>query len=83
MTTLLVIGLIVLVVGMARTTGEFSMQSGDRSVAIPAGSELMSASADDGRLYLLLHHDDGRRSILVLDAASGQRLGEMAVITSP
>lgn len=77
MTTLLVAGLIALIYGMARTTKEMSAQFGDVGLKLPAGTRLSGLSSGDGRLYLALDHADGGQSVLVLDAATGKRLGEL------
>ncbi len=79
MTALLVIGLIVLVVGMARTAGKLSRGDsvamvGEHRVTIPTGSRVQSVSADGGRLYVTLEGADGT-TILILDGSTGQQLG--------
>jgi len=83
MTTLLVVGLIVLVIGMARTAGDMSAQVGTRDVALPAGATVLETTAADGRLYLTLQHGDGRQSILVLNAQDGRPLGELRLVPGP
>ncbi len=89
MTTLLVIGLILLVVGIARTSRELTAQSeqlaakiGDVPVVLAPGDKLIGVTADMGRLYLAVQHRDGRQSVLVLDGNSGERLGQLNLETT-
>ena len=90
MTTLLVIGLILLVVGIAKTSKELTEQSeqlaakiGDVPVKIATGDTLINLSADNGKLYLGIRHEDGSQSVLVLDAKNGEQLGRLKLETSP
>ena len=90
MTTLLVIGLILLVVGIARTSKELSGQSeklaaqiGEVAVKLAPGDALIELTADNGRLYLGIRHGDGRQSVMVLDAATGARLGQFNLEAKP
>jgi len=90
MTTLLVIGLILLVVGIAKTSNELTEQSeqlaakiGDVLVKIESGDTLINLSADNGKLYLVIRLKDGGQSVLVLDAKSGEKLGRLKLETSP
>ncbi len=90
MTTLLVIGLILLVVGIARTSKELSEQGeqlaariGDVPVQIAPGDTLINLSAEGGKLYVGLRHGDGTQSILVLDAKSGEQLGRLKLEAKP
>ncbi|MBT3371610.1 MAG: hypothetical protein HOA08_19215 [Rhodospirillaceae bacterium] len=90
MTTLLVIGLILLVVGIARTSKELTEQSeqlaakiGDVPVKMAPGDTLINLSADNGKLYLAIRHGDGTQSVLVLDAKNGKQLGRLELETSP
>ena len=83
MTTLLVAGLIALLVGMARTAKELSAQVGDITIAIPAGARMTGVGSADGRLYLSLDHADGSQSVLVLETATGKRLGEWRLEPAP
>ncbi|HZD24717.1 MAG TPA: hypothetical protein VE631_00530, partial [Alphaproteobacteria bacterium] len=71
MTLALVAGLTLLVIGIARTSGELGKQIGTRTVTLPQGAELRQMAAGDGRLYLHLRHPDGHDSVLVLDAGNG------------
>lgn len=75
MTTLLVIGLIALFVGIARTSKKLSESFSDVVVTVPADARIATFDVDDGRLYLRLEHADGRQSVMVLDAGSGRELG--------
>lgn len=88
MTTLLVIGLILLVVGIARTSKELTEQSaqlaariGDVPVQLAPGDNLVDLTADNGRLFLVIRHLDGRQSVIVLDSNTGERLGELKLET--
>ncbi len=76
MTGLLVAGLIALLIGFARTAGKMSADAavGEHLVKLPEGAELLGIEADSGRLYLSLKVD-GETQILIVDAASGRRLG--------
>ncbi|MDP6342654.1 MAG: hypothetical protein QF578_17465 [Alphaproteobacteria bacterium] len=77
MTALLVIGLILLLVGMARTAGEMSATLGDLAVRVDPGDQLIDIAAGDGRLYLTVRQADGGQAVIVLDADSGRRLGRL------
>lgn len=95
MTTLLVIGLILLVVGIARTSKELSDQGrqsaakavtgelGDIAVELAPGDDLIDLTADNGRLYLAIRQADGGQAVIVLDAATGTRLGRLRLETGP
>ncbi|MDA1100612.1 MAG: hypothetical protein O2967_16685 [Proteobacteria bacterium] len=90
MTTLLVIGLILLVIGIARTSKELSNQSaqlaarmGDVAVALAPGDNLIDLTADNGRLYLAIRHANGRQAVIVLDAVTGVRLGRLRLESGP
>jgi hypothetical protein len=89
MTTLLVIGLILLVVGIARTSKELTEQStqlaakiGDVPVQLTPGDSLVDLTADNGRLYLAIRHKNGRQSVVVLDGKTGEHLGQLKLETS-
>ncbi len=88
MTALLAIGMGLLVVGVVRTVGELGGEPsietaappaaaafGESRIALPTGARLVAMTADAGRLYLRLETGDGQQQILVVDAASGRRLG--------
>ncbi|MDE0941379.1 MAG: hypothetical protein OSB58_02945 [Alphaproteobacteria bacterium] len=90
MTTLLVVGLILMVVGIARTSKELSEQSeqlaakiGDVPVQIAPGDSLLNVSASSGKLYLAVSHRNGKQSIIVIDAMTGERLGQLKLEVSP
>ena len=81
MTVLLVLGLIALVFGMARTAKQMSEKSrakasipdviGARVVNLPTGSRVLSTTADQGRLFLTIETTEGQM-ILVLDSNTGE-----------
>jgi hypothetical protein len=89
MTTLLVVGLIALVFGMARTAKQMSEKGkakaviqdvvGEGEINLPAGSRLLSTTADQGRLFLTLDTNDGQM-ILIVDARDGRELGRLLLI---
>ena len=89
MTTLLVIGLILLVVGIARTSKDLTEQSeqlaakiGDVPVQIAPGDILLNASAAGEKLYLAIRHADGRQSVMVIDAMTGEVFGRLKLEAS-
>lgn len=72
MTTLLVVGLILLLIGMARTARDLSGPVGEGRIALPAGARVLEmAPAGDG-LYLRVEEADGGQAILLLDKAKQQ-----------
>jgi len=76
MTTLLVLGLILLVVGLARTAGELGRGIGEVRVELPAGARIEEASLDGERLLLRLSGPGaGERTLLLVEVATGRRLG--------
>ena len=90
MTGLLVIGLVLLVVGMARTASELSQAESpaalagpaafaDIGLAIPEGARIAAMTTGEGRLFVALIDAGGRQSILVLDAGDGRRLGQISL----
>ncbi len=88
MTTLLVIGLILLVVGIARTSKELGGQSaqsaariGEVTVKLAPGDTLVDLTSDNGRLYLAIRRADGRQVVVVLDSKTGERLGRLNLET--
>ncbi|MDA9975312.1 DUF6476 family protein [Alphaproteobacteria bacterium] len=46
--------------------------------ALPAGGRVVSVSADIGRLYVHYETPDGGARVLVLDSATGGKLGEIS-----
>ena len=48
---------------------------GERAVAIPKGAEPLETRLDGGRLVVRLRLADGTSALLILDAASGEKLG--------
>lgn len=83
MTTLLIVGLIVLVVGMVRTAGKIGAELGEIEVPVPAGATLIEVDADGGKLFLGLRHADGGQEIVVLEASTGRRLGSYRLTDAP
>lgn len=83
MTGLLVVGLILLVVGMARTAGELRPPPpGEGRIALPAGARVLEMAPDGDRLYLRIEEPDGGQAILLLDA-SKQVVGRWALEAAP
>lgn len=83
MTVLLVLGLIALVYGMVRTAGKLGKDLGEVAVNVPHGANMLSMSADGGRLYVALRLADGSEEIRVLDAASGREVGRFRLAPAP
>ena len=87
MTTLLVVGLILLVVGIAKTTRELTQQAamkmGDVPVQVLPGETLINLTADEGRLYLGIRDAEGEQFIMVLDAATGAPIGRLLLEVKP
>lgn len=90
MTVLLVAGLVLLVVGIARTAGEMGRDDatatpaparlssfGDLHIALPPGHRLDSLTAAGERLYLRTTGPDGGAAVLTVDAADGRLLGRI------
>lgn len=81
---LIAVGLAVVVITIVNRLGGSGGGRGARDLgtithAIPAGAEVAGMTADDGRLYLRLRLADGTTRIDVLDAATGRRIGVIAV----
>lgn len=55
---------------------------GVRDIAVPAGSEVMSITAADGRVILELQDGDAMTRILLLDPATGAALGGWRLVES-
>lgn len=90
MTALLVAGLVLLIVGMARTAGELGRGGaaapagfGELRLPVPAGARLEGVTADGGRLYLDIRDNGGRSQLLVVDAAEGRLLGRIVLEPGP
>ncbi len=90
MTTLLVIGLIALVVGVARTSGDLteSMAEAERvfgeiEVALPAGDRVVDVGASGDRLAVRVADADGGERVIVVDLTTGQRLGVVRLVPGP
>lgn len=83
MTTLLVAGLVLLVVGMARTANEFDRGFGEARIALPDGARVVETAATDDRLFLRLEEAGGARSILVFDLQRKALLGRIRLEEGP
>ncbi len=90
MTTLLVIGLIALVVGIARTSGDLSESMaaaervfGEIEVALPADDRVVDVSASGDRLSVRVADADGNERVIVFDLTTGQRLGVVRLVPGP
>ena len=87
MTTLLVVGLILLVVGIAKTSKELGEANakniGNVPIILAPGDELVGLTAGGGRLYLGIKHQDGRQSIKVIDGSNGEIVGQFLLGTKP
>jgi len=91
MTVLLVGGLVLLIVGMARTAGELGRGEavavpsgfGELRLTLPPGARLESVTAGGDRLYLRLAAADGKTELLVVDAARGRLLGRIVLEPQP
>jgi hypothetical protein len=87
MTTLLVVGLILMVIGIAKTSKELTDQAaqnlGDRTIPLATGDTLINLSADDGRLYLGIRHKDGRQSIKIVDTKTRKVVGQYLLEAKP
>ena len=86
MTLLLVAGLVLLVVGLARTAGELSATAPaplpgfpDLELTLPAGMRIVETTAAGTRLYVRAEDAGGRGVIFVVDAEAGQVVGRIRV----
>ena len=89
MTTLLVVGMVALFVGMAKTASEIPAATAPlvvgsgpvdlRNVVLPKGSEIRQVAAGNGQLLLWLATRDGDL-LLVLDPASGKELARYRLV---
>lgn len=52
----------------------------DRRIAIPAGAEVAGMTSAGGRLVLRLRLADGGTALLMLDPATGRRLGRVTLV---
>lgn len=86
MGVLIVAGVITIVVTIVSRLSEKSKQGqqvvtvppavfGSLPIALPDGARVISVAADAGRLFVHIELGKGRSSVLVLDGASGARLG--------
>lgn len=83
MTFLLLAGLILLVVGIGRTT-RTPVLLGELKFELPAGHEVRHIGAGDGRVYIAVAPPGGSVGLIViLDAGSGRRLGSLQPISRP
>jgi len=87
MTTLLIIGLILLVVGIAKTSRDLGDAGTQILVDFPVdlalGDELVGLTAEGGRLYIGIKHKDGRQSIKVIDTSNGEIVGQFVLGEKP
>lgn len=90
MTSLLVIGLIALVVGIARTSGEMSENAaaaervfGEIEIALPADARVVDVNASGDRLSVRVADADGNERVVVFDLTTGQRLGVVRLVPGP
>jgi len=92
MTVLLVAGLVLLVVGLARTAGDMA-RGGEAATALagfpdvvlqlPAGARVVETSAA-GRLYYVRAEDDaGRGVVFVVDTETGRLVGRIRLAPAP
>jgi|GEM_PF-1437946 len=56
---------------------------GSISHALPAGAQVVSVSADAGRLYVHYQRADGEAGVLVLNGATGAELGDVRLKATP
>jgi hypothetical protein len=84
LTGLIMIGLGLLVWGMARTTSRMSDRdaSAPKSHALPPGAALVASSLQDDRVLLHLRLD-GRDVLQVVDLASGRLLRQLTLEPAP
>ncbi len=88
MAVLIAAGLTVLVVMVIKGAGQDTPESasrvplagaapgfGETGVALPPGAEILETSTGDGRIVLRIRQPDGARALLIIDAATGRRLG--------
>jgi len=87
MSVLLVAGLIALVVGIARTAGKAAAAPqpiGELGFELPAGREIRQIGAADGRLFVAIAPPGAPvERVLVIDVASGRRLGSLSPVPGP
>lgn len=53
---------------------------GDGTLRIPAGMRVAGAQLDGGRALLLLVDGEGRQHLLLVDLATGERLGLLRIV---
>jgi hypothetical protein len=89
MGVLLVVGTVVLIVAIAaRVSHKGSPPATPQAfvaqpIDLPAGSRIGAMTAGPDRLVIDLLLADGTRQLLILDLATGQRLGTIPVRTAP
>jgi len=90
MAVLIVVGLTVVVITAIKRTGDGGAPVaakgaafGDVQVAIPAGARVETTTVDGGRLVVTLVQSDGSRRTMVVDLATGKRLGMIRFVPSP
>lgn len=68
----------------ARAVAPAAMEAfGEISHALPAGAEVISVSADAGRLYVHYRLVDGQVGVRVLNGATGAELGDLRLKAAP
>jgi hypothetical protein len=79
MTGLLVVGLVLLVVGMARTAGELAPPpAGEGHIALPQGARVLEMAPSGEQLYLRIEEPGGGQAILLFDK-SRKRVGRWSL----
>jgi hypothetical protein len=81
MGVLLLLGTVTLVVLLAKRMGGATTTT-DVTAEIPAGNRIMGMAGVEGRLALWVDGPEGSR-VLLLDPATGRRLGEIRAGTVP
>ncbi len=56
---------------------------GETGVTLPRGAEIVETSTGGGRIVLRLRQPDGARALLIIDAATGRRLGLVRLQAGP
>jgi hypothetical protein len=78
MTGLLVVGLVLLVVGMARTASELAPPAGEGHIALPQGARVLEMAPSGEQLYLRVEELGGGQAILLFDK-SKKRIGRWSL----
>jgi hypothetical protein len=89
MAVLIAAGLTVLVVMVVKNAGKDATQVpgtaagaraptsgfGETGINLPPGAKIIETSTGDGRIVLRIRQPDGAQALVVIDAATGRRLG--------